>query len=183
MADNASTKVVTGKVRLSYVHVWEKYSPDPVKQEPKYSVTLLIPKSDTVTMDKINAALLAAYDKGKSKLGGKKFEQVKTTLKDGDTDADLERNPENAGCWYLTVSANTKPGIVDAQVEPILDQSEVYSGIYARVSMNAFAYDAGVNKGLSFGLNHIQKIADGEMLGGRTKASDDFDELDDADLL
>lgn len=181
--DTASTKVVTDKVRLSYVHVWEPWS-NGEGQEAKYSVCLLIPKSDTATLAKIKAAQAAAAEKGKAKhFGGKVPANLKTTIKDGDTDADLERNPEMAGHFYMTVSAKTRPGVVDRNVEPILEQSEVYSGCYARVSMNAFSYSNSGNKGVSFGLNHIQKVGDGELLGGRTRAQDDFDELDDADLL
>jgi hypothetical protein len=180
MTDTASTKVITDKVRLSYVHVWEPWA-NAEGQEAKYSVCLLIPKSDKTTLAKIKAAQEAAAEKGKSKFGGKVPSNLKTTLKDGDVDADLEKNPEMAGHFYMTVSARTRPGIVDRNVDPILEQSEVYSGCYARVSMNAFAYNTSGNKGISFGLNHIQKLADGEPLGGRTRAQDDFDEISDDD--
>jgi len=184
MADNANTKVVTGKVRLAYVHVWEKWTSDP-KQDPKYSVCLMIPKSDTATIDKIKAAFKAAAEseKGRAKLGSSSKEP-KTTLKDGDVDVDLEKNPEFAGHYIMTVSSNDRPGVVDKDVNPILDQSEVYSGCYARVSMNAYAYNSGNNKGLTFGLSHIQKLADGDALTGRTRAQDDFDVIDeDVDSL
>lgn len=182
MSDKASTKVVTDKVRLSYVHVWEPWA-NAEGQEAKYSVCILIPKSDTTTLGKIKAAQDAAAENGKAKFGGKVPANLKTTLKDGDVDADLERNPEMAGCYYMTVSAKTKPGIVDRNVDPILEQSEVYSGCYARVSMNAFAYNTSGNKGVSFGLNHIMKVADGDPLGGRTRAQDDFEPLDDDELI
>src|ERR1043165_7185486 len=128
--DNASTKVVTGKVRLSYVHIWEPWA-NAEGQEPKYSVCLLIPKSDTATLDKIKKAQEIAAENGKAKhFGGKIPSNLKTTLKDGDVDADLERNPEMAGHFYMTVSAKQRPGVVDSNVEPILEQTEVYSGCY-----------------------------------------------------
>ena len=175
------TKVVTGEVRLSYVHLFEPYSNDPDKPE-SYSCVLLIPKTDKKTIKALRAAQEAALDAGKtSKFGGKIPSNWKDTIHDGDEDADLEKNPEMEGCLYMTVSSKTQPGIVDRQVQPILDSTEVYSGCYARVSINAFAYSNSGNKGVSFGLNHVQKLRDGDYLGGRSKAEDDFEPLEDGD--
>jgi hypothetical protein len=180
MATTASdTKVVTGKVRLSYVHVFEPFS-NSDDQPEKYSCVLLIPKSDKKTLAAIEKAQKAALEQGKAKtFGGKIPANPKMTLHDGDEDADLERNPEYEGHMFMSVSSKTKPGVVDASVQPILDSSEVYSGCYARVSINAFPFNQQGNKGVSFGLNHIQKIADGDYLGGRSRAEDDFEPLDD----
>lgn len=183
MATNGAneTKVVTGKIRLGYVHLFEPYSNDPDQPE-KYSCMLLIPKSDKATLKKLKAAQQAAAEAGKStKFNGKVPANLKTTLHDGDEEGDLERNPEMEGCMYMTVSSKTQPGLVDQQVNPILDSTELYSGVYARVSINCFAYNTQGNRGVSFGLNHVQKIADGDFLGGRSKATDDFDALDDED--
>lgn len=180
----ALTKVTTGKVRLSYVHLFEPFSNIP-GQEPKYSVVLLIPKSDKVTMRSLRAAQEAALEAGiTSKFNGKKPGEWKDTIHDGDK-ADLERNPEYEGHWSVSVSSKTKPGIVDRDVSPIMDSTLVYSGCYARVSLNAFPYNAQGTKGVSFGLNHVQFMADGDFLGGRSKAEDDFDSLpaDDDDFL
>jgi len=179
----SATKVVTGRVRLSYVHLFEAHSNNPT-QEAKYSCVLLIPKTDTATIKKLRDAQKAALEQGKtSKFGGKIPANWHDTIKDGDEDADLERNPEYEGHLYMSVNSKTRPGIVDANVQPILDSTEIYSGCYARVSINAFAYNTQGNKGVSFGLNHVQKMADGEFLGGRSKAEDDFDALDDAESL
>jgi hypothetical protein len=182
----SATKVVTGRVRLSYVHIWEPWSNDPQKQEPKYSTALLIPKSDKKTIAALRAAQQAALEQGKdSKFGGKIPKAWADTIHDGDEEADLEKNEEYAGHWYMSVSSKTKPGIVDQDVQPILDSTEVYSGCYARVSLNAFPYNTSGKRGVSFGLNHVQKLEDGDFLGGRSKAEDDFDvvEVDDADSL
>jgi hypothetical protein len=181
----SATKVVTGEVRLSYVHLWEPYAQN-ADQEPKYSVALLIPKEDKATLSKIRKAQAAALEAGlASKFNGKKPPNLKNTLRDGDEEMDLEKNPEYAGHYFMNVNSKTKPGIVDRSVKPIEDSSEVYSGCYARVSINAFAYNTSGNKGISFGLNHVQKLRDGEFLGGRSKAEDDFDEVepDDGDLF
>lgn len=174
-----STKVVTGKVRLSYVHLFEPYSPNPDQPE-KFSCVILIPKSDTKTIKALDDAITAAAENGKDKtFNGKIPANLKTTLHDGDEEADLDRNPEYAGHMYMSVSSKTKPGIVDKDVQPVLDASEVYSGCYARVSIGAFAYNTQGNRGISFGLNHVQKLADGDFLGGRSKAEDDFEAIED----
>lgn len=180
MAEKSPTRVVTGKVRLSYVHLFEPHS-NKKDQEPRYSCTILIPKSDRVTIGKIKAAIEVAKEEGKSKhFGGKIPSNLKTTLHDGDEEADLDRNPEYAGHYYMAMSSKTKPGVVDVDLNPILDSTQVYSGCYARVSINAFPY-SNESKGISFGLNNVQFLEDGEPLGGRTRAEDDF--ADDSDLL
>ena len=175
-----STKVVTGKCRLSYVHVFEKFAVNE-DDDPRYSVMLLVPKSDTKTVEALRAAEAEAKDQGKSsKWGGKIPANLKPSIiRDGDDYAD--EYPERAGHWFMTVSSQQKPGVVDADVQPILDSTEIYSGCYARASLNAFPYK-GKSNGVSFGLNHLQKIADGEPLGGRTRAEDDFDAIS-ADLI
>lgn len=184
MPTSAPTKVVTGKVRLSYVHLFEAYTSFE-NQPAKYSTVVLIPKTDKVTINKIKKAQLAALELGKAgKFGGSIPKNWKNTLHDGDTEADLEKNPEYEGHMYMTISNQTKPGIVDRDLQPILDTTEVYSGCYARVSMNAYPFNAQGSKGVSFGLNHVQKLADGEAFGNVTKAEDDFgDDLEDDDLL
>lgn len=188
MANTASnTKVITGECRLSYVHVFEPYSRNP-KQDAKYSVMLLIPKSDKKTYKKLMEAQAAAIENGKDRaFNGKPPKNPKSIIKDGDGehpetgDPYAENNPEREGHWFMTVSAATKPGVVDQQVNEILDSSEIYSGCYARASINAFAYNQEGNRGVSFGLNHIQKLRDGDFLGGRSRAEDDFDAVDDDD--
>jgi hypothetical protein len=180
-ATKSPTRVVTGKVRLSYVHIFEPYTNDPEK-EARYSVTILIPKEDKATLKKIHAAIEAAKEDGKTKTwGGRVPGNLKLTLHDGDEEADLERNPEYAGHMYMAMSSKQRPGVVDQDLNPILDSTQVYSGCYARVSINAFPYSNSGNKGVSFGLNNVQFLEDGEPLGGRTRAEDDF--ADDSDLL
>lgn len=171
----SKTKVVTGKIRLSYVHIWEAFANED-GQEPKYSCVLLIPKTDKTTMKDLRAAQQAALEAGKdSRFGGKIPAVWSDTIHDGDVEADLDRNPEYAGHWYMSVSSKTRPGIVDNNVQPILDSTEVYSGCYAKVSINCFPFVHSGKKGVSFGLNHVQKVGDGDFLGGRSKAEDDFE--------
>ena len=175
----STTKVVTGKVRLSYVHLFEQYSIN--GSEPKYSMAILIPKKDKDTLKKIKSAQTAAAEAGKEKFNGKVPTNLSTTLRDGDEDQDTVANPEYAGHFYMNVSSKTKPNVVDRDMNAILDSGEVYSGCYARVSLNFFAYNTAGNKGISAGLNNVQKLADGDPLGGvGSSAEDDFsDDLDD----
>ena len=170
------TKVVTGKVRFSYAHLFQPHAIN-AKQEPKYSVCILIPKSDKETLRKIKAAVDAAKQGGLSKWGNKLPPNLKLPLRDGD----LERpdQPEYAGHYFINANSNQKPGIVDRACREILDQTEVYSGCYGKVSVNFYPYDNAGNRGVACGLNNVQKLADGEALSGRSRAEDDFDEVTD----
>jgi hypothetical protein len=178
VADALPTKVVTGVVRLSYVHVFEPWSNDP-EQDKKYSVVILVPKTDKVTIKKIKAAQQAALEAGKSKVfKGAIPKTWKDTFRDGDEEKDTEEQPEFAGCYFMSVNSKNKPGVVDNNLNAILDPTELYSGCYARVDMNGFAFNTSGNKGVSFGLNNIMKVRDGEALGGvRSKAEDVFAEF------
>lgn len=172
-----STKVVTGIVRLSYANVWEPASIN--GGTPKYSVSLIIPKSDQKTIDAINAAVDAAIKEGAAKFGGKipNKAALKLPLRDGDTERDDEAYQNS---FFVNANSTTAPQIVDRSVQPILDRSEVYSGCYARVSINFYAFNSNGNRGIACGLGNIQKVRDGEPLSGRTSAADDFaTDLDD----
>ena len=176
-----NTKVVTGvNTRLSYFHGWEPVSINGGAE--KYSVSVLIPKDDVQTVNAVNAAIDAAIEEGIAKFGGKKPSKaaIKIPLRDGDVERDDEAYK---GHWFINANSNTQPQIVDRAVKPILDRSEVYSGCYARVSLNFYAFNSNGNRGVACGLGNIQKVRDGEPLGGRTSAADDFATLDDDDFL
>lgn len=173
---NTDTKVITGKVRFSYVHVFEPYAAND-GQEPKYSISLLIPKSDKETLRKIKAAIEAAKQAGISKWGGKIPANLKLPLRDGDEERPDQ--PEYAGHYFINANSKTKPGVVDKHLNPILDSTEVYSGCYGRASINFYAFNTAGNKGIACGLNNLQKLADGDYLGGRSRAEDDFDAVYD----
>lgn len=178
------TKVITGKnTIMSYLNVNEPKVPLG-GGTPKYSVSLIIPKSDTVTVAKIRAAIQAAYEEGQSKLkGNSKFvpalEDIKTPLRDGDKDRKGDEAYQNA--WFVNANSTTKPGVVDADRQPILDSSELYSGIIGRASINFYAFNSNGNRGSACGLNNIQKLSDGTPLGGHSRAEDDFADLDEED--
>lgn len=174
-------KVITGPTtRWSYVNVWEPKSIN--GGTPKYSVSLIIPKSDTKTIAKIKAAIEAAYKEGESKLKGNgksvpALSVIKTPLRDGDL-----KRPDDAAytnAYFVNANATSAPGIVDADRNPILTRSEVYSGVYDRASISFYASNSSGNKGISCGLNNLQKILDGEPLGGKASAEYDFVTDDD----
>lgn len=175
---NTDTKVITGKVRLSYVHIFQPQAMED-GQEPKYSTAIIIPKSDKETLRKINAAIEAAKKAGASQWGGKIPANLKTPLRDGDEERPDQ--PEYAKSYFLNASSKNRPGVVDRDLNEILDSTEVYSGCYARVSLNFYAFNQKGNKGIAAGLNNVQKWADGDYLGGRSRAEDDFDSIDDED--
>ena len=172
---NQTTKVVTGKVRASYVHIFQPQSID--GNDPKYSMSIIIPKSDKKTLNAIKKAIEAAKVAGTAKFGGKIPANLKTPLRDGDIDR--EDDPAYADAYFINCTSKTKPGVVDQQRNEITDSSDIYSGCYVRVSLNFYAYNTNGNKGIAAGLNNVQKWADGEYLGGRSRAEDDFDDLDD----
>ena len=182
---NNPTKVITGvNTRWSYVNAWEPKSIN--GGTPKYSVSLIIPKSDTKTLEKIRAAIQAAYEEGQSKLKGNgrsvpALSALKTPLRDGD--AERPDDEAYANSYFVNANSGTAPGIVDADRNPILERSEVYSGVYGRASINFYAFNSNGNKGIACGLNNLQKIRDGEPLGGKSRAEDDFAEEDEDDFL
>ena len=182
---NNPTKVITGvDTRWSYANVWDPKSIN--GGTPKYSISLIIPKSDKVTIQKIKAAIQAAYEEGESKLKGNgksvpSLAVLKTPLRDGD----LERPDDEAykNAYFVNANCATAPGIVDADRQQIIDRSEVYSGVYGRASINFYAFNSNGNKGIACGLNNLQKIRDGEPLGGKASAESDFATDDDDDFL
>lgn len=166
-----TTKVITGTVRLSYANIFEPVSIN--GGTPKYSVSLIISKQDTKTITDINNAIENAINEGIAKFGGKKPNKaaIKIPLRDGDVERDDEAYKNS---YFINANSTTAPQIVDKSVAPILDRNEVYSGCYARVSINFYAFNNNGNKGIACGLGNIQKVKDGEPLGGKSSASDDF---------
>ncbi len=179
------SKVVTGpNTRWSYANVWE---PKAIQGgTPKYSVSLIVPKSDIRTVERIKAAIQAAYEEGQGKLKGNgrsvpPLATLKTPLRDGD----VERpdDPAYRDCYFINANSTTKPEIVDADLNPIITRSEVYSGVYGKASITFYSFNSNGNKGIACGLNNLMKIRDGEPLGGRSSAATDFAEADDDDDL
>lgn len=171
------TRVVTGMVRLSYAHLHEPYSIN--GEDPKYSVSLIIPKSDKATIEAIQEAVEEAKETYKHLWGGKIPANLKTPLRDGD-----EERPDDeayANSYFINANSKRKPEIVDLKGNKELGPDEVYSGCYARVSVNFYGFNVSGNRGIACGLGNVQKLDDGEPLGGFTRAEDDFDFIEDED--
>ena len=176
--EKCKTKIVTGTVRLSYANVWEPKAWDDGPE--KYSVCLIIPKSDKKTIAAINKAVDAAIEDGVGIFGGKMPNKasIKLPLRDGDKERD---DPAYANSYFVNATSKTPPRIVDQSINPIMNRSEVYSGVYARVSINFYTFNHKGNKGVACGLGNIQKVRDGEPLGNRSTPEDDFSVIDDDD--
>lgn len=168
---NELTNVTTGEVRLSYVHLFKPYAVTP-GQEEKYSCTILVPKADTETMSRVNAAIEAAKQRGISeKWNGQCPPIIPTPIYDGDgvrPSDGLPFGPECKGHWVFTASAKADypPEVVDAQGNPIINHSEIYSGVYAYVNVTFYPYAFGGKKGIGCGLGPVMKRRDGDVLGG-----------------
>ena len=172
-----STKVVTGKVRFSFCHIFEPQTSQE-GGDPKYSVTLLIPKNDIATVGAIKEAMAEARENFCKKNGASALPAKPShTLHDGDgmRDSGDPYGPECKGCYVITVSSKQKPIIVDNFRNPITDPAEVYSGCYGRASINFYGYNRAGKKGISAGLLSLQKLADGEPFG-TVGSADDFDD-------
>lgn len=178
-------KVITGpNTRWSYCNVWEAKAIQ--GGTPKFSVSLIIPKSDVRTVERVKAGIQAAYEDGQGKLKGNgrsvpPLASLKTPLRDGD----IERpdDPAYKGCYFINANSTNRPEVVDADLNPITVRSEVYSGVYGRVSISFFAFNSNGNKGIACGLNNLMKVRDGEPLGGRSSAAMDFANEEDDDML
>ena len=171
-------KVIAGPVRLSYANVWEPRTNQDGKE--KFSASIIIPKTETAVIAKIEKAIENAVKDGieRGKLPrGIKRGQLKLPLRDGDEEKD---DAAYADAYFVNANSNTQPQIVDSAVRPILDRSEVYSGCYARVSLSFYAFNTNGNKGIACGLGNIQKLRDGDVLGGgHVSAASDFGASDD----
>ncbi len=178
------TEIVTGLVRFSYLNVFQ---PKAIQQgqTPKYSVSLIIPKSDKETLAKIKKAIAQATEDGKSsKFGGKIPANMHNPLRDGDEERPEDEAYENA--FFINANSNQKPGIVDKNRNPILDQADLVSGDYGRALISFYAFNTNGNKGIACGLQHLQKLKDGEALSSRTSIEnafvDDYED-EDSDLM
>ena len=179
------TKVITGRVRFSYCNILEAKATVEGGQE-KYSTSIIIPKSDTATLEKINKAIEAAYKEGEAKLRGNgktvpTLASIHVPLRDGDVEkAD---DPAYKDSYFLNASSISAVGVVDAALNPILDPNEIYSGMYGKVSISFYAYNKNGARGIAVGLNNVLKLCDGDRLGGKVSAEKDFATDDTDDFL
>lgn len=163
------SRVVFGPCRLSYTHLMSRYAPD--GGDGKYMTNVLIPKTEKETIKAIQQAISAAKQSAiVSKWNGKEPKKIDLPLRDGD-----EKDDEMyAGHYFLNAKSSRRPGVVDKQCNPIMDEDDVYSGMWAVLSVTFYGYDVSGNRGIACGLNHVMKFKDDEHLGGRSSAESDF---------
>ena len=184
MSSRNGTKVISGEVRFSYLHVFEPYAAE-VGQKAKYSVSLLIPKTDRQTIALIQEAVAEATDQGQmSKWGGKVPKNLKLPLRDGDAEK-ADEHPEYEGMYFINASSDRQPGLVDSHKQEIFSDQELKSGDWGLASINFYPFSVSGNNGIACGLNNLMKKRDGESLGGTpASAESDFDgEWDDDGML
>lgn len=173
------TTLITGEVRLSYCHLLEPASIN--GSDPKYSVAVLVRKDDKETLRLIKEGVDNAVQAGKTK-NGEKFlaGKLKKPLRDGD-DPEENKGDEFKGCYFFNCNSNSKPTLVDQRMQPVTDPDVIYSGCYARVSVNFYPFDQKGSKGVAAGLNNVQKVRDGERLGGgKTDAFEEFEAIEES---
>lgn len=180
MANTNPAHIVLTNVRLSYVHLDKPYAQQP-GQEPKYSSTILVPKNPASNRALMDAAIASATQRAIEKYGKAFPVTPKVSVHDGDGTRPADGQPfgdECKGCWVFTASNKQPVTVVDGNLQPILDATQIYSGMYANVGVTFFGYNAPQNKGIGVALDNVQKTADGESLGGsRASVEDDFTTL------
>lgn len=178
MYQNVATKVLTGEVRLSYANLNEPRAQQP-GATPKYSVSLLIPKTDVATVENIRASIeAAAQDAQGKKWNGYRPPNIYSILHDGDGAKENGKpyGDECKGHWVLNASSNQKPDVVhQSDIKTSLAPSDVYSGMYARVTINFYGFSQPQKIGVGCGLGNVMKTRDGEALAGSASAENDFE--------
>ena len=187
----SNTQMTTGEVRLSYVHLDAPYANPNTNADPKYQVTVLMPKSDVQAKARLDAAYQAAVQKGVAeKWNGTMPPIIACSIHDGDgvrPSTGEPFGPECKGHWVFTASSKNPVSLVDAGMNPIVQKGELYSGCYAKCKISFYTYNQKGNKGIACSLHGVHKVMDGEPLGGNVTTADDFktdeDYEDDADFL
>jgi hypothetical protein len=174
------TRVTTGKIRLSYLNVFEAKAMTE-GETPKFSAAILLSKKDVATKAKADAAIQLAITQGiPKKWKGKKPAILKLPWRDGD-----EEKPDDeayAGHWFLNASNTKKPILLGTDKRPLEDPSELYSGAYARAVLTFYPF-SGKSNGVAVSLDSILKLEDGESLGGTISMADAINAFDEEDDL
>ncbi|MEG0237877.1 MAG: DUF2815 family protein [Romboutsia sp.] len=178
MSKNTNSRKVIVSCRFSYLHCHEPHSIN--GDDPRYGLCAIVPKSDEKTIVEIIKAIDAAKKEAILKWGLTP-ENIKTPLRDGEVD--FPDNEVYNGCYFFNANSKEAPQVVNAKVQPILDKKEIYSGCYGRISVTFYGYYVDNVYGIAAGLGNIQKIKDGEKLSNRVDAADEFEVIEDEDLL
>ena len=171
MSKKVNLRKVIVPCRFSYLFCFKPNFTN--EADAKYSVSAIIPKSDTKTIELITSAIEEAKKEHIGKWGGVIPINLRMPLRDGD----VERPEDDAykNSYFINASSKQRPEVVDKNVNPISDSSEIYSGCYGRISLIFYGYKSGGNVGIGAALGNIQKIKDGDYLGNRASAVDEFE--------
>lgn len=189
MADRVTVDLTTGIGTLSFPHIFKETASTNDKGETVYDLQFIIPKSQR---EDVKALLVAIKKVGEAKWGAN-WKKVRSPLRDGDAEKDEltedgstkgDKYPERLGCYFLNARSTRPVGVYDRTRSPILDSGQIYAGCKVKVALSFYPYSMSGNHGIGCGLNGVQKIADGEAIGGGGKPSVEsmFDMLDDEDL-
>ncbi len=170
------TKVITGKIRMNYTNL---FSPKSIEtdENPKYSLSILIPKEDITTIEKIKDSISIAKKKGEAIWGDVVPIDLKLPLRDGDIERADSKDYEDH--YFINATSKYKPGIVDKRLNEIKDEKEIYPGCYGRVSINFYPFSKNGQSGIGCGINNVQKIGDGEIISIGSRPEDDFTIIED----
>ena len=172
------SKTVTPIGTLSFPALFTpEENPHNPSAPPKYSTMIVFaPGTDlTAIEDLIEAAIV-------DKWGDKRPKNLRSPLRDGSEKEHLG-GAFVEGAKFLTAKSKFVPGIVDANLQAVIDPSEIYPGVEARIQISAFAYSTNGNNGVSLSLSNVQKVRDGERIGGSHGAESAFDALKVDDLM
>ena len=173
-------KVITGKVRMNYTNLFTPKTVD--LEEGKYSLSILIPKADIDTVEKVKEAIEKAKIKGREIWGDITPSTLKLPLRDGDIERADSKDYEDH--YFINASSKYKPGIVDRSLNEITNEKEIYPGCYGRVSISFYPFSKNGQVGIGCGINNVQKICDGEVIGINSRPEDDFTIIEDSkDLI
>jgi hypothetical protein len=178
----------TPAVRVSYPTLFTPRAFQP-GNDPKYGIVLMFDKSNAEHMafmkllhQDCQAALAEKWPKEEERPRVALVGETRSPIKDGDKTVNnngiplCEKNPEYAGQFIVRANTASRPAIVDRNMQEILDSNELYGGCFCKVNLNAYTFDMSANKGVTFGLNGVQKWSDGESFGGgRPPLEDMFD--------
>lgn len=167
---------LTPRFRVSFPNVFRPGKAMNAGEEGKYSITALFAKDTDLSVLK-----KAAKEAAEEKWGTDQSKWPKNLRLPFRDQGEKEFEGYEPGCIFITATSKQRPGLVDAKVQDIIEEKDFYPGCYARATVRAFAYDQKGNRGVAFGLQNVQKVADGEPLGGRTRATDDFAPVEGAE--
>jgi hypothetical protein len=170
-------KVVTNKVRAAFVNIFEKKL-NQLSGKEEFSMCILIPKTDSPTIQRIQDSIKECIV---GKWGSKPPTNLRTPLRDGD-DTQENKGEDFKGHFFMNLKSSIRPGIVDRNLQAVIDPEEFTSGDYCRVSINPYAYDNKANKGVAFGLSNVQIVGKGASMTGRIKPEAEFTRIEDDTL-